>query len=168
VEHQSSPKYNFQYTESKSHAYYFETSLGVIYEVKFKPSGYVFYDYPSFNDRVFEFSIVMLENPTHRKPSSDPLISVTIAAIFYDFFERLQPVIVYICDTSDAREAARNRKFNSWFENYQYTYFFKIDATLGSSQTTQTYYTSLILRLDDPMADEIVAAFRKVILDNQK
>ncbi len=39
---------------------------------------------------------------------------------------------------------------------------------MGNDNKGETYFTSLTIRIDNPDAIEIVAAFRKMILSNQK
>lgn len=48
----------------------------------------------------------------------DIKIGQTIAAIVNCFFIDNQNVLLFICDISDSHQAARNRKFSSWFQQY--------------------------------------------------
>lgn len=48
----------------------------------------------------------------------DGKIGQTIAAIVNSFFTDNRNVLLFICDTSDNHQAARNRKFTSWFTRY--------------------------------------------------
>ena len=42
----------------------------------------------------------------------------TGAAIVTSFFYNKRHVLFYVCDTTDKHEAARHRKFKSWFQKY--------------------------------------------------
>ncbi|WP_374758094.1 DUF6169 family protein [Fibrella forsythiae] len=92
----------------------------------------------------------------------------TIAAIFFDFFRHKEQIVVYICETSDGRASARNRKFNQWFDWYKGSAFLKIDMHLGQDSTGQAYFTAMSLRTDHPMLGEVVGTFRDFIVSQQK
>ena len=51
---------------------------------------------------------------------------------------------------------------------YKGTSFLKIDMQMGQDTNGEVYFTSLILRLENPDAIEIVSAFRKMVISNQK
>ena len=169
-EHQSSgfKKYDFEFAGGIFNSYFFQTSNEIIYEVIFKPSDYVFERNKSFKDNTFEFSILVAENPTSKNPPLDKLIPNTIASIFTDFFSNQERIVVYICETSDFKAVARNRKFNQWFNAYKGTTFIKIDLPMGQDTQGETYFTSMIIRADNPNISELIAVFRKVIASNQK
>ncbi len=143
-----------------TNSYFFVTQHGLIYEVKFKPSDYLFADYPTFHDAVFELVIEVAESTSGQRIPPDSLIAATIARIFLEFFQDRNRVIVYICDSSDARESARYRKFNSWFEQFQVNLFLKVDVHL--TDRTSTIYTSLILHRDNPNLSLIIEAFNEI------
>ncbi len=166
--HLSLPKYDFEFMGGVFNAYFFQTQHDIIYEVTFKPSGYIFEESPLFQGQTFEFSITPIENPTNISPPSDKRIPNTIASIFLDFFQLHERIVVYLCDTADKRASARFRKFNQWFDWYKGTSFLKVDMQMGADTYGEIYFTSLILRLENPDAIEIVAMFRKMILSNQK
>ncbi len=146
----------------------FQTNNGLIYEVVFKPSGYIFDESAPFYNNVFEFAILVAENPSGKNPPLDKLIPNTIAGIFDDFFKKSERVVIYICETSDYRASARNRKFNQWFDWYKGTDFMKIDMQMGQDVNGQNYFASMIVRIDNPLIGEIVVAFRDFIMSNQK
>jgi hypothetical protein len=131
VEHQSL-SYNFVFAGSSSNSYFFETRHGVVYEVKFKPSGYIFENLPALSENTFEFVIEIAENRSGNQLPTDGLIPLTIARIFFDFFREKEKLVVYICDSSDARQAVRYRKFSAWYEHYQTDNLLKIDIRLSA------------------------------------
>jgi hypothetical protein len=63
---------------------------------------------------------------------------------------------------------ARNRKFNQWFDWYKGTAFVKIDMQIGQDQSGETYFTSMIVRADNPFICDVVVAFRNLINANRK
>ena len=46
----------------------------------------------------------------------DPKVEATILAIVNEFFRSNLEILLYLCDTTDGREASRNRLFMRWFE----------------------------------------------------
>lgn len=155
------PPYNYTFKGGSYNSYFFRTSIGIIYEVKFKPSDYLFNE-PVVDDSVFEFVIQIAENPTGKRPPLDKRIAPTIAAIFNEFFQVHKRVVVYICDTSDSKATARHRKFNQWFEAFRGLAYFKLDLGVDDLDGT-TYYTSLIFRADNPNTVLIIQAYKQLI-----
>ncbi|RDB05127.1 hypothetical protein DVG78_14695 [Runella aurantiaca] len=103
---------------------------------------------------------------TERKNSDDKIppdafIMFTIADIVTDFFKNRERIIVYICDTSDARHLARSHKFGLWFEKFKTTQFMKVDAFIIDEMGV-IYINTLILHRENPYFVEIIDAFRKV------
>lgn len=121
--------YEFEFSGNIFNSYYFDTPNGIYYEIKFKPSAYLFEGYPAFAYNTFEFAIVVLDNQTGKNPSFDPLVSNTIAKIVFDFFQNHERIILYTCDTSDGRGEARQRRFNLWFDYYKGVNYWKLDTT---------------------------------------
>ncbi len=161
-------KYDFEFAGGIFNSYVFQTNNGIIYEILFKPSGYIFQEKVTFKEDTFEFSILVTDNPTNKKPPLDKLIPNTIASIFADFFRKKERIVVYICETSDFRAMARNRKFNQWFDWYKGTSFIKIDMQMGQDDKGETYFTSMIIRADNPNIGEVVIEFRNLIEANRK
>ncbi len=81
----SKVQYDFEFAGGIFNSYFFQTNNGIIYEVIFKPSDYVFEGDDLFKNNTFEFSILVVENPTDKNPPLDKLIPTTIANIFNDF-----------------------------------------------------------------------------------
>lgn len=100
----------------------------------------------------------------------DVKIGQTIAAIVNSFFTDNRNVLLFICDPSDNHQAARSRKFHSWFRKYadqnsiametevikveENTYFIsviyskKVENELSVLQLFHTYIQDLKSKLD--------------------
>ena len=152
--------YDFISFKDENNTYAFVTDQMVVYEVKFKASNYIFSEYSSKIQNTYEFVIEVAENPSLKQPSLDERIPSTISLIFQDFFTLKETVVVYICDDSDSRGRARNRKFNQWFEQYNPLTFMKLDFAFGTAE--DKYFTTLIMRLDNPNMAEIVTSFQSL------
>ena len=155
-------RYNVKSDDERPNTFLFETAHAASYEVRFKPSGYLFPDEPSLEPHVYELIIALLDNPSGQSPPNDPLLPPTIAYVLSQFLAQNERVIVYICDSSDGRGAARQRKFYGWFEAYKGVLFSKMDNKL-LDHSGAYYYTSLIVRNDNPQLATIFLAFHRLI-----
>jgi hypothetical protein len=158
----SSDYYKFQFIGGQNNTYIFETDFEITYEIKFVPSGYIWEPAtPFFKDNTFEFIIAILEK--NKNPPLDKKIPDTIALIFKDFFTDKRNLVVYICDSSDNKQAIRFRKFNTWFHQYKGMNFMKLDLPIPEGDVT--IFTSLIMRLDNPNKGTIMVEFDKLASD---
>lgn len=165
---QNSTSYDFIFIGGKENSYLFETAFGVIYEIKFKPSKYIFKSGFSYSDFTFEFVINVLHNPKYKSPPLDTKVSTTSAEIFIDFFKNEQNIIVYTCETNDAKEYARFRKFNHWFSSFNDGSFKKEDFKLKDKLTNIIYYSSIIIKNNNPNKQEILLEFEEVMTQYSK
>ena len=92
------------------------------------------------------------------------LVRKTIWVIIETFFLNNNPVILYICDMSDGKQAIRNRLFSIWYHEYEY----KNDFTFLSTQVeveSNAYYASVIIKNSNPQLTEIKEAFNVFVED---
>lgn len=83
---------------------------GLVYEVGFVE------DYTFFDKNTYQFFIVEKNGSRFLK---DPLVKETVWAIIEVFFRENSNVLLYVCDTSDGRQASRDRLFDIWFYEYE-------------------------------------------------
>ena len=69
-------------------------------------------DYTFFDKNTYQFFIVEKNGSRFLK---DPLVKETVWAIIEVFFRENSNVLLYVCDTSDGRQASRDRLFDIWF-----------------------------------------------------
>lgn len=81
----------------------FQTRYGLHYEIRF------FEEQPIGGCETWQFSFARAEDFS---TPEDPYVRFTLFAVFI----QNENVMLYICDTSDEREAARNRLFIRWFK----------------------------------------------------
>ncbi|MFD2569742.1 DUF6169 family protein [Spirosoma soli] len=157
--------YDFICLGGINNTYAFVTRHQIIYEIKFKPSSYIFGNQPPFTEFAFEFVMDVAENPLPKLPPPDTSLPATIASIFNDFFVSQETVVVYVCENADGRANSRNRKFNQWFEQSEQKglSFVKLDYRFGAD--TEFFFTSLIMRVDNPRMAEIITSFQKLSVD---
>ncbi len=159
--------YDFRLVGSDNNIFLFETDAGVTYEVKFVPSGYLWESNPNYADYTHEFVVAVLENNTGKTPPLDKKIPDTIALIFKEFFRENKNIVVYICDSSDNKQAIRFRKFNTWFHHHKGIDFMKLDMTIRDVKEVYIY-TSLIMRTDNPYMDKVMIEFKEIMLNAQE
>jgi hypothetical protein len=154
--------YSFTIAENESNSHFFTTQNEIIYEVKFKPTGYIFNYSSVWAYHCYEFSIEVFSNPTARLPPIDNKIPPTIAAIFLDFFQEKEKSVLYTCETKDGKELARLRKFDTWFEQFNKDIFLKMNNATYDPELKVTYHNSLIIKQVNPYKKEIIEAFNSL------
>jgi hypothetical protein len=162
-----SDAYDFDFEGGVNNVYLFETDGGMRYQVKFVPSGYLWESNPFYADYTHEFAFFPIENNTGKNPPLDKKVPITIALIFSDFFRENKNIVVYICDSSDSKQAVRFRKFNSWFNYFKGRTFLKMDMNIEDKQEG-IIYTSLIMRADNPYMDKVMIEFKNIMLKAQE
>ena len=127
----------------------FETQYGLHYEIRF------FEELPIGGCETWQFSFAKAEDT--RTPE-DPYVRFTLFAVIDEFFAENENVMLYICDTSDSREAARNRLFIRWFKQSAEPDRF----TIRSASTTiegQGFYAAIIVENSNPLLTAVTADF---------
>ena len=147
--------------EDDNTTYAFETDYQLIYEVRFKNTGYVFAGYPELESNTFELIIQLVLNNTGNRTPPDTRIAATIADVVKLFLTRAERIVIYICDSSDWRQVARARKFDGWFEYYRGIDFIKINRNI-IDPAGEIYLTALIMRHDNPLKVNIFEAFDRL------
>ncbi len=90
----------------------------------------------------------------------DVHVKDTLIAIIEQFFTENKNVLLYICDTSDGREAKRNRLFVKWFEDFATPDRFTME-TAHAIVEEEGFYAAIIVENSNPMLEAIVSDFRQ-------
>ena len=131
--------------------YIFETERNIHYSVSFEE------DTPFGGCETYQFIIEKIDRV---RSSYDPKVEMTILAIINEFFDEGQNVLLYICDTSDGREANRNRLFLSWFEKHAQAGRFTI-RTANAVVEGQGFYAAIIVENTNPKFENITQDFER-------
>lgn len=127
----------------------FTTGLGINYRISFD------------SDRALggcdTFQLVIERLGSHRSPH-DPAVEQTIIAILDEFFSSYENVLIYFCDTSDGREAKRNRLFLTWFERNAAPGRFTIRSAHAIVEG-QGFYAAVIVENRNPKLADVIADF---------
>ena len=154
--------YNFTKNDSDSSEYAFITSSGMIYSVAFVKADFYFPNNDSFKNDTFELVIQLDESQKNTWAGRDFNIPSTIASIFKDFFQHHEKVVVFSCDTTDGKQAARNRKFDDWFGQFNDDSLLKLNETIFDIENQFQYFMSMIISKENPHKEEIMAAFKEL------
>ena len=136
----------------------FITKHGISYTAGFIPDT-------SFMERgVYQF---FLTKTSGKKGRKDDDISETVRVIIEEFFAQEEVVMLYICDTADGRQASRDRLFRAWF----YSYIESESYTMCTDTMTIDsirYFSSIILRRDHPMHNQVLNKFHDFIVEHNQ
>ena len=114
----------------------FVTDQQIRYNVGFYKDTYF------MDDGAYHFFI---DNSEHEHGSYDPKILDVVTVILEEFFSQEPTVMLYICDPTDKRQAARDRLYHLWFYDYARNH----EMTLFSDSVTfkkTKYYAGILLR----------------------
>ena len=145
--------YKVQYATNKSFVI-FKTDYDVHYLVGFE------YDDSSFDFATYQLVII---NTNNKKSPRDSTVKDTIIAIIEDFFSNNENVLLYICETGDAKQSMRNRLFQYWFSAYLNKSQFTFVSASVKDEEGIINHAAIILRTDNPDMPYIVSEFSKTI-----
>jgi Family of unknown function (DUF6169) len=158
-------QYEFELVNEITNEYVFMTDSGISYDVAFVKAETYFQSSELFVNRTFELIIQPNKEQINIKPLKDSKLPPTIVAIFLHFFKNYERIVVFSCDTTDRKQAARHRKFSDWFLRFNDDTFLKFDGIIDDKSNDNQYYMSMILRNDNPDKIEIEEAFSMLIDD---
>ena len=141
--------------QAESTTFFFTTKQGVLYSVGFVR------DYSFLQDGLYQFFIT---NVNHIHANAEDGVFETVKVIVEEFFAQGQPVMLYICDTMDDRQAVRDRLFQMWFHMYISNTTFTMYNEQVCIDNIQ-YFASIILRKDHPQHNLIINTFHDFVQD---
>ena len=136
----------------------FVTKHGISYTVGFVP------DTSFMEEGVYQF---FLTKTSSKRGQMDDDISETVKVIIEEFFTQDESIMLYICDTTDGRQASRDRLFRAWFHSYVES------ATYTMCTETMTidhvrYFSSLLMRNNHPMLSQVFIKFHNFIKEHSQ
>ena len=104
----------------------------------------------------------MIENVNGTHVEHDEKLLQTIFILVEEFFNQDPMIMLYVCDSKDKRQEARNRLFSSWFKRYknadQYILHRKSIQGVNTS-----YYAGALMRVDNPAKDILIDLFDQFV-----
>ena len=159
--------YEYKFEEKQYDTYSFQTVNGVVYDVVFKPSPYIFNEDAIYAPYLFELLLAVQESKA-AKLESDEKIPFTIVSILLDFYNRNDNnVCVYICDSSEGKQLARARKFNYWFSYFNEGGFIQMTEVFKDSDGIK-YPIGMILKIKNSFKAQIIEAFESLVSEYDK
>ena len=148
--------------------YSFVTESGIEYICYFTPYGEYFKKYPSAISSQFYSFNLELANKKIKPKSIDKRIADTVIIIVGDYLSSKTNAVVYVCDNSDGREAARNRKFLSWFDYYDHPSSKIVKVTSNFTVGGLFIYSSLLVHKKNKRFNDMVFAYLELTKDDDK
>ena len=139
-------------------SFMFETKHGVVYSVGFMQ------DVSFYREGVYQFYLINLSSQTI---GVDKNISETVRVVIEDFFTHNEVVMLYICDTADMRQEFRDRLFKIWFNTYEKCDLYSL-YTEGMTIDNVRYLSSVLLRKDHPMHNQVLSKFHDFIMEHNQ
>ena len=131
--------------------YEFTTNKGINYRIRFLEEDKI------GGCDTYQFVIYKLND--QRSPH-DPNISAVTFLVLDEFFKENNSVLLYYCDTTDHREAGRNRLFIRWFEKSADPDRFTIKSAHAVIEE-QGIYVAIIVENRNPLIQQITDYFDK-------
>ena len=129
----------------------FHTKANVLYSVSFKE------DMEIAGLQTYQFIIERISD----KQGYDTEVKDTIVAIVREFFSQNNEILLYICDTQDGREAARNRLFLKWFKESDDEGLYEIKAADANVEGEGLFF-AIIYKKSSAKYEEITREFDDV------
>ena len=133
------------------------------YICSFTSAKEYFKKYPLIASRVFSFELILTKKPKDKKIPTDPRIADTVITIVGNFLNSKTNAVVYICDTSYGRSAARARKFNSWFAYEEHPSHQIIKVSTDVDGGGMMLYTALLVHRKNKFKNQFVQAYLELM-----
>lgn len=142
--------------------YRFTTESGDVYRCTFISFADYFSAYPDIASRVYSFNLNSLSKPIKHK-GADRRIAITVVNIVTSFLSSMVNAVVYVCDPSDGRDAARFRKFKSWYFYANHPSNKIIQVVKEVDAGGMILFTALLVHEDNPLKDRFVQAYFELL-----
>ena len=131
----------------------FTTEYGVEYRVSFME------DYSIWPENAYQF---LINNKNKKSSPSDIKLKETIMAIIEAFFISNPYILLYICETGDDKQAARNRLFVRWFNDakHQKEYYFR---NVNIKAEGIDNFAAIIVQKSNPEIETIISQFDEFV-----
>jgi hypothetical protein len=145
--------------ETSPYVYEFTSDSGIRYIVYFLDYSFMLPETDQFTEAIYTFNIEILGNAPAQLPQ-DNRISTTVATVLRLFFEKIQNVAVYVCDSTDKRQMARKRKFDAWFRKYNDGNIIKEDGIVQIEGIT--ILNAILIHKKHPNLQKVLVAYKKI------
>ena len=91
----------------------------------------------------------------------DVRISMTIAFILKDFFQKNENSMLMVCDNMDGKEEKRRKLFDRWYHVYNNHSLIKLDASLENED--YRLFVSMFINRENPKRNLMIQAFIELV-----
>ena len=148
--------------------YEFNTANGIEYLCSFLSFSEYFSNRPDIAPYFFSFNLELKDKNAKLPHGIDKRIADTIIIIVGDFLNAQINAVVYVCDNSDGREAARSRKFLSWFDYYEHPSTKIIQVSNNFDAGGLFIYTTLLVHKKNKRIKDIILAYLDLTKEEEK
>lgn len=148
--------------------YEFDTENGIEYLCSFLSFSEYFANWPDIASYFFSFNLELKDKNAKLPRGIDKRIADTVITIVEDFLESKVNAVVYVCDNSDGTEAARSRKFLSWFDYYEHPSTKIIQVSNNFDAGGLLIYTTLLINKKNKRLNEMVLAYLDLTKEDEK
>ena len=144
-------------------SYTFMTDNNIQYVVRYISSTDYYFDetFDIGDTEILEFQFTPIDKGI--KPIKNLRVVETLATSMKDVLSIRKNAILYICDKSDGKQAARSKLFDKWYKNYSWEMVKKHDGKLVNADAPDSEYVLLIVNIENPYADKVVEAFSYIM-----
>lgn len=147
----------------------FSTDAGDEYQCYFISYADYFASHPDIAPNFFSFNLKLISNKGKPlRKGVDKRIADTVIKIVGDFLASKTNAVVYLCDNLDGKEAARSRKFLSWFDYYEHPSSDIIQVNSNFNAGGLFIYSSLLIHKKNKRFNEMVLAYLDLTKDDDK
>ena len=139
----------YKVTKEDNNIFIFKTKYGIVYS-----AGFI-QDTSFYKDGVYQFFLI---NKSHKTGRKDENIYETVRVIIEEFFAQNESVMLYICDTTDGRQASRDRLFRAWFHSYIESESYTMCTDTMTIDNIR-YFSSILMRKDYPKLIQVLSSF---------
>ena len=141
----------YKVTQVSKEDFCFDTDFDVRYKIGFVE------DFSIWEEGAYQFYIINSNN----KPSPRDLkVKLTILSCINAFFAANPSILLYICETGDDKQSARNRLFCTWLNEpaCKKLYYFENAHIIAEGQDN---YMAVIVQLNNPLLPQIIKDFEE-------
>ena len=116
-------------------------------------------DFSIWDENAYQF---LINNKSHKSSPNDNFLKETIFAVIDAFFISNPYILLYICETGDRKQSARNRLFVRWFNESKLrdSLYFK-DVCVYADGIEN--FAALIVQRSNPELETIVRQFDEFV-----
>lgn len=148
----------YKIKQESENVFLFRTKYGIVYNVGFVA------DVSFYDEGVYQFFLI---NESGQASHADKDVFETVRVIIEEFFAQKEAVMLYICDTTDKREASRDRLFRAWFYTYEQSDSYSLHSEVLTIDNVR-YFSSIILRKDHPLHNLMINTFHNFIIEHRE